>query len=317
MLSSVPPVRVRLVRVIAFVSFTVSACYSQTEPLHELQGMQDFPSQTIRQEVQEVNLILTITDHRNHFIPNLTASEISIRDNGEAPERITYFEAQTHLPLRVALVIDCSASVSYWFEAQKRAAEDFLKHMLHNGTDVAMVIGFNEQAYLAQAPTRDYSQLSRAIKGLHADGETAIYDAVGFASQALIGIDNDPSRRAIVLITDGEDNASHMTLMDAAEISQQNQSIVYILGTRDVDPRNKAAEQQMKQLAEVSGGEYWSADDQERIARALEKIEKDLRNQYAIAYRPPNARPDGSFHRISILVPKKLRVRHRRGYFAR
>jgi len=293
-------------------------CHSQTDSQVDGLGPAGFAAATLQKEVQEVRLLLSVTDHRSRFIENLTPAEITIKDNGEAPEKITYFEAQTGLPLQVAILIDSSDSILSWFEAEKRAADTFLKHALREASDVALIIAFNNQVRIAKGPTGDHSQLSRAIQDLHPGGETAIYDAVAFASQQLEKIqDLRPARRALIVITDGEDNSSHMRLETASSIAQETESIIYILDVREEyvgDPRAEAA---MNNLAEVTGGRCWRVDTEGRIKKAFDQIESELRSQYAIAYKPANVKPDGSFHQISVIVPRKLRARHRQGYFAR
>jgi VWFA-related protein len=268
--------------------------------------------------VQEVNLILTVTDRRKHFVRGLTLSDITIEDNGVPPEQITYFEAQTALPLRVALVIDSSDSVNYYFHSEKYAAQRFLKDTLRSVSDLALVIGFNTHARIVQGATRDHNLLSRAIKYLAVGGETAIYDAVALASRELAAIkDTQPSRRAVILITDGEDNSSKITLQQAAEIAQRTESIIYVLDISEEYLRAKNAEEAMKQLSEVTGGQYLHAANEDLIGAAFSKIEAGLRTQYAIGYRPAHTTADGSFHRILVLGPKKFRIHHRQGYFAR
>jgi Ca-activated chloride channel homolog len=295
------------------------ACCAQTEALTGIRPfLEEDLATTIRKEVQEVNLILTVTDHRKHFVRDLTLSDITIEDNGTPPEQITYFEAQTALPLRVALVIDTSDSVNYCFHSEKYAAQRFLKRTLRSVSDLALVIGFNAYARIAQGATRDHDLISRAIKHLPFGGETAIYDAVALASRELAGIkDTQPSRRAIILITDGDDNSSEITLQHAAEIALQNESIIYVLDTGAEYFRSKNAGQAMKQLSEITGGQYLRADNEDRIGSAFSKIEAGLRTQYAIGYKPAHTKADGSFHRILVLGPKKFLIHHRQGYFAR
>jgi len=310
---------IRLATLISLAGFGVIACHPQIEAFSgdgPLLG--DGSVLTVKKEVQEVNLILTITDRRRHFVRNLTQAQITIQDNSQPPEKITYFESQTNLPLRVALVIDASDSVFYCFGVEKQAAETFLRRILRSASDMALVIGFNEHARLAQGPTGDHHLLSRAIKGILPGGETAIYDAVALASQELGGInDTQPSRRAIILITDGDDNSSQITLQHATEIAQRNETIIYVLDTSLEYSTSKNAELAMKRLSEVTGGQYLRADNEDRIESAFSKIEAELRSQYAIGYKPANTRPDGSFHQIFVLAPKDLVVRHRQGYFAK
>jgi len=319
MLACLLRLTIRLATLISLACFGVIACYPQIEAFSSDGPLLEESSVlTVKKEVEEVNLILTVTDHRGRFVGNLTQTQITIQDNGQPPEKVTYFESQTNLPLRVALVIDSSNSVFNFFDFEKHAAETFLRHVLRSVSDVALVIGFNEQAWLAQGPTDDHHLLSRAIKRILPGGETAIYDAVALASRELGGInDTQPSRRAIILITDGEDNSSQITLQRAGEIAQQNESIIYVLNIRGEDFSSNKRKRAMKQLSGITGGQYLRADNEDRIQGAFSKVEAELRGQYAIGYKPANTRSDGSFHQISVRVPKKLVVRHRQGYFAR
>jgi len=167
-------------------------------------------------------------------------------------------------------------------------------------------------------PRSDYHLLSRAIKGILAGGEAAIYDAVALASRESGMIaDAQPSRRAVILITDGEDNSSQMTLQHAGEIAGQNESIIYVLDTSTEYFASEQAKRAMKQLSEITGGQYLRAGNEDRIESAFFTIEAERRSQYAIGYKLANTRPDGAVHQISVRAPKKLVVRHLQGYFAR
>jgi VWFA-related protein len=274
---------------------------------------------TVSKEVQEVRLAFTVTDRRGHFVPNLVPSDFSIHDNDEPPERITYFENQADLPLRLAVVIDSSDSVTYAFNYEKRAAAAFLGHILRPATDLALVIGFNQEARLAQGLISDKNRLSRAIRDLRNGGETALYDAVSAASQQLAQVkDTQASRRVIILITDGEDNRSHTTLEQAADLLQRNECAMYTFSINLAqDGNSDRPNRAMQELSGLTGGSFLHARDYEEMRSAFSKIDKELRSQYVINYKPANASPDGSFHHISIQGPKKLRIHHREGYFAR
>jgi len=279
--------------------------------------LEDPSAPIIRKQVQEVKLILAITDRHRHLVKNLSADDIAILDNGLPPEQITYFEPQTQLPLRVALVIDRSDSVSSNFAFEKSAAKQFLSHGLRNDSDLAIIVEFNDIARVAQGPTSNRRLLSHVISKLPSGGNTSIYDAIVLATQQLGMIrDTQPSRRAIILITDGSDTSSHTTLAAAVEVAQQNETIVYVLRTEQYW-EHKNSEQAMQQLSELTGGDSFMADTDYQIERAFSKIQTELRSQYAIAYRPTNIAPDGSFHQISVLVPRELIARYRHGYFAR
>jgi Ca-activated chloride channel family protein len=274
---------------------------------------------TIRKEVQEVNLTFTVTDHRGHFVRSLAPSDFTINDNGEPPERITYFESQSELPLRLAIVVDSSDSVANVFDDEKRSAAYFLKRMLRRTSDLALIIGFNQEVRLVQGLAADADLLSHAIRKLPIGGYTAIYDAVSVASQELAKAkDRQTVRRVIVLITDGEENSSHIKLEQAEEAAQRNECAVYVMSLNvETDSEREQSDRAMKELSEVTGGTFLRADTAERVDIAFTKIDKELRSQYLISYKPASVSPDGSFHRIVVSGPKKLRIHHRDGYFAK
>ena len=263
--------------------------------------------------VQEVNLILRLAGHHGHSAPGLTAADFRILDNGQPPERITYFECESNVPLRVALVIDVSDSVAYSYSLERSAAMRFLKNDLRF-PDLALVVGFNDQARLLQDSAGDSRLLRKAIREVQKGGQTAIYDAVAFAAQELEKIRGDEfSQGVIIVISDGDDNSSHVSLQDAVQIVQRSQAVVYVLKIGDFAPPE--AEDAMKRLSGLTGGKLLGTLDQSAIP--FSRIEKDLRNQCAIGYVPADTKPDGTFHRIDVQASKKLKLRYKQGYFAR
>jgi VWFA-related protein len=303
-----------LLFIFGFAAVTCSAqLASNSEPFGS-------PVLTVNKEVQEVNLVLTVTNRWGHFVHNLTENDLSILDNDRPVEKITYFQPQTDLPLRVAVVVDTSSSITHRFHFEQKAATAFLRRVLRHDSDLAVVIGFNQQVTLAQAATEDMDLLSAGIKKLTPEGETAVYDAVSVACQELLKVkDHQPSRRAIILITDGEDNDSHIDLQQAVERALRAEAVVYVLSTNPEYAIRVAEEgdRSMKQLAQATGGRLLRADSQSDVISAFSKIAKELRSQYAIGYKPANHGPDGLFHRLSVLGPKKFHLFHRSGYYAR
>jgi VWFA-related protein len=276
---------------------------------------------TINRRVQEVSLVLTVTNGKGHFVRNLNEADFNILDNGRTPDRITYFQPQTNLPLRVALVIDTSDSVTYRFSFEQKAGAAFFRHVLHAPADLGSVIGFNHEVHVAQDPTHSTKALDSALKRLHPGGETAVFDAVLTAARQMVAIqDQQPSRHAIILITDGEDNHSQAKFDEAVEWALRSESVVYVVSTNSSEDTVGLAgegDDRMKQLAEATGGRLLHADGDGDVANAFSKIEKELRSQYAIGYKPPSDAPDGLFHRLVVVGPKKFRIFHRLGYFAR
>jgi VWFA-related protein len=258
-------------------------------------------------------------DHQGHLVRNLTSSDFTIKDNGELPKRITHFEPQADLPLRIAVLIDTSASVTDSFAFEQRAAAIFVSHVLRPKSDLGLIIGFNNTPLVVQPATNNIGLLSLMINSLTTHGETAVFDAVSMASQELGKIDDaSPARRVIVLITDGEDNSSHLNLPQTIEMAQRNDCFVYVLQIRTFSSADsKAADYAMTELSKATGGQVITADNKRKLVRAFSAIEKDLRSQYAIGYTPANLTPNGSFHRLIVVGPNKLRIYHREGYFAR
>jgi VWFA-related protein len=275
-------------------------------------------SPSIRTQVQEVSLMFTVTDRHGHFVRNLAPSDFTIQDNGEPPARITYFESQSELPLRLAMVIDTSDSVGRIFNDEKRSAAHFLKRVLRPTSDLALIIGFNQEVHLYQELTSDNKSLSHAIRELRGGGDTAIYDAVSAASQWLANVkETQTVRRAIILITDGEDNRSHIKLEEVEELAQRNECAVYVMNILPTDPDREQSDRAMKELSDVTGGTFLPIHSEEGVTIAFSDIEKGLRSQYLMSYKPARTSPDGSFHRLVFAGPKKLRVHHRDGYFAK
>lgn len=273
---------------------------------------------TIRKQVQEVNFAFTVTDRRGRLVKNLTQSQLLILDNDQRAGQITYFESRTNLPLHLALVMDISDSVIYCLNSQRKTAASFLKRNLRPDRDRAAIIAFNDTVRVMQPPTADLRVLTKSLKEVHVGGETAIYDAVATASHELAGIpDSRPSRRVIVLITDGEDNRSHITLQQAADLALKNETAVYVVSTNSPSFQDEESkgDKAMKQLARDTGGTFFTTRGD--LDNAFFKIEKELRSQYVIGYKPPNDTPDGQFHRLKILGPGRLRFFHRTGYFAK
>jgi VWFA-related protein len=276
---------------------------------------------TIDRHVQEVSLILTVTDNHGRFVRNLSESDFNILDNGQMPDRITFFQPQTNLPLRVALAFDTSDSVTYRFNFEQRAAAAFFRHVLHAPADLGSIVAFNHEAHVAQEPTRNIKELDAALRCLHPGGETAVYDAVVMAAwQMSVLHDIQPSRHAIIVISDGEDNHSRAHLEGAVEAALRSESVVYVVSTNSPDLDVGLASEgdaAMKQLAEATGGRLLHANGEGDVANAFSRIEKELRSQYAIGYKPASDAPDGLFHRLVVAGPKKLHIFHRLGYFAR
>jgi VWFA-related protein len=275
---------------------------------------------TIFKRVEEVNLVLSATDHRGHFVRGLNPSDLAISDNGEPPAKITYFESQTGLPLRVAVLIDTSDSVGNQFAFELKSAQAFLKKVLRPNEDAALIVGFNQKPNLVQPLTSDLSRLSHALNSLKPKGETALYDAIALASDQLrMASDSDPVRRVIVIVTDGVDNSSHISLNQAEERALRAESVIYVMNIRELPftPEDRVGNQVIQQLAASTGGRVLKGHDSGDMARSFRKIEDELRSQYAVGYRPRQTIASFFFRPVRIHGPKGIRIRCREGYYPR
>jgi Ca-activated chloride channel family protein len=278
------------------------------------------PLPTFSKDVQEVSLVLTVTNKRGRFVRDLDLKDIAILDNDLPPEKVTFFQSETDLPLRVALVVDTSDSITHRFAFEKDAASAFLKKVLRPTSDLGMIVGFNQHVHVAQGASNDPRKLREGLDRLSLGGETAVYEAVKAASQQLAKVrDTQSSRRAIVLITDGEDNRSNIGLQDAINAALHADAVVYVLSTNPELSISLAQEgdKAMRQLAENTGGRLLRAGEDDDVKSAFSKLAQELRSQYAISYKPAIKSPDGLFHHLIVTGPKKLRFYHRLGYFAR
>jgi len=303
-----------------FTICLASTSYAQAPSLQGYASIISNPVTTLSKRVEEVNLVVTVTNKRGQIIDDLGESDLQILDNDRPPNRITYFQNQTDLPLRVALLVDSSDSITRRFRFELEAAGTFLKQILRPNTDLALVEGFNQNVNLLQPLTADIELLTKGISSLQPSGETAIYDAVTKACQELMRKnETQPVRKAIILITDGEDNHSQVGLDQAVETALRAETAIYVVSTnaRPETPWAEKAAKAMQTLSESTGGHILRSDADSRLGKAFRKLELEMRTQYAIGYKPANTAPDGLFHRLTVLGPKKLRVFHRQGYFAR
>lgn len=273
---------------------------------------------TIVRQVNEVNMLLSVTNRHGRFVEDLSQSDLVISDNGQPPEKITYFQRQTDLPLRVALVVDVSDSERYYLGLEQQAVQSFLKKILRADIDSALVVAFNQNAMLLQGPTSNLPRLKSVIRGLKSGGETSVFDAVALAADQLRAIpDSQPVRRVIVLVTDGADNRSKIGLDDAIQSVLRAESVLYSIDTKDtvVSDEDKKADHVTKYLADATGGRMFKVKESSDVSVSFKKIQQELRSQYAIGYRPSHLL-SGLFRTVQIFGPKGIQIRHRAGYYS-
>jgi Ca-activated chloride channel homolog len=273
---------------------------------------------TIHKRVDEVNVLFIATDKHGKFVRDLGQNDFSILDDHKPPQSIVNFRRETDLPLHLGLLIDVSGSVQSRFGFEQDAATSFLQHAIRAGFDKAFVVGFNKQSDLAQDFTDNVHLLSEGIHRLHDGGGTALYDAIYRACKEKLLKDrpDHPTRKAIVVLSDGEDNQSDVTRAQAIEMAQRAEVIIYAISTDDSGLILRG-DRVLEQLAAATGGRAFFPFKMKDITHSFAAIEDELRSQYVVSYRPADFDADGRYRSIEISALKKdLQVRARKGYFA-
>lgn len=302
-------------------SQTTSAPQSQTAPAPPpaLQDDSNETLTTIRTRTEEVNVVFTVTDKHGRRITNLKQGDFTIADDNKPPAQINSFRAEANLPLQVGLLIDASSSVRDRFKFEQEAAIEFLNQTIRLHYDKAFVIGFDVTPEVTQDFTDNTDLLARGVHELRPGGGTALYDALYYACRDKLM--KEPSvrnvRRAIVLLSDGEDNQSHVTMGEAIEMAQRAEAIVYTISTNVSGVKSKY-DKILERISDATGGRSFAPFQISDVVNAFADIQEELRSQYAVAYRPADFKHDGHYRTIEIAAKdaKNLRVRSRRGYFA-
>jgi VWFA-related protein len=272
---------------------------------------------TVRVRTDEVNVVFTVVDKDGKFVRDLKQDQFRILDNKLPPRQMMNFAAQTDLPLQVGLLIDASNSIRDRFQFEKDAASEFLYEIIRPKTDRAFVLAFDEQWDVTQDFTGDIDKLRTGVKVIKAGGGTAMWDSVYFAcrDKLLKEKASGAVRRAIILISDGEDNLSRVYRQEAIDMAQRAEVIVYTISTSLVE-RHTKGDEDLKALAEATGGRAFFPVKLDDVVTAFSDIQEELRSQYSISYRPDQFVANGQFRPIQILTDsKKYKVRAKKGYY--
>lgn len=277
----------------------------------------------IRDTVDEVAVFFSVTN-RSSIVNGLEGSDLAIRDDGQAPDKVLQFAPQSKLPLHLGLLIDTSGSLSSRFDFEKKAASRFLSGILRNQSDLAFVAGFANDVNVTQDFTGDTQQLTQAIDKLAINGGTAIWDAVSLACWKLAGLpESERVAKVLVVLTDGEDNASHLSLKRAIQDAESTGVTIYTISTREYADLHKFgmsdADKVLEALSERTGGEALFPGELSALDKSFGRLRDVIRSRYLVAYRPANFRNDGHFRKISIVASKNgkhLKVHARDGYYA-
>jgi Ca-activated chloride channel family protein len=273
---------------------------------------------TIRKRVDEVNVLFIATDKHGKFVRNLNQNDFNFLDDHKPVQSIVNFRRETDLPLQLGLVIDVSGSVHTRFDFEQDAATSFMQHVLRAGFDKAFVMGFNAKQDVTQDFTDDVQRLSQGVRSLHDGGGTALYDAIYHACHdKLLKQQSDrPVRKALIVLSDGDDNQSEYTLMQAVEMAQRAEVIVYAISTDDSGLILRG-DKNLEKLAAATGGRAFFPFKMKDIKNSFAAIEDELRSQYVVSYHPADFNADGRYRTIEISALKKdLQVRARQGYYA-
>jgi VWFA-related protein len=273
----------------------------------------------IRVGTNEVNVVFTVTDRHGKRVTDLKQADFRIVDDNKPVMEVRSFHAETNLPLQVGLLIDASSSVRDRFKFEQESAIEFLNQTVRKRYDQAFVVGFDVTPEVTQEFTDDTEKLAHGVRELRPGGGTAMYDALYYAcrDKLLKQPQNGPTRRAIVLLSDGEDNQSHVTREEAIDMAQRAEAIIYTIST-NVSGTKGAGDKVLERLADATGGRAFFPFQIRDVTNAFAEIQEELRSQYAISYRPADFKSDGHFRTIEIVANdrKNFRVRARRGYYA-
>jgi VWFA-related protein len=272
----------------------------------------------IRIDVTRVNLLYTVSDKRGRFITDLTKDDFEVYE-GKKKQTIGSFAAESDLPLRLAIVIDTSNSIRDRFRFQQEAALEFLRSTMRAAKDKAIVVGFDMLPNLAADLTDDMQKLERAVRDLRPGGGTSLYDAVAFASRDKLSQDQprEKFRRAMILLSDGDDNNSKYTRDQALEMAHKADVVVYTIST-NISRTETPGDKVLKYYAQETGGLAFFPFKVEDLAQSFENIANEMRHQYSLLYNPEPLRADGLYHEVEVKVKnrKDMVVRARKGYYA-
>jgi Ca-activated chloride channel homolog len=302
--------------------------------------------EVVRVETDLTNILFTAVDKSKRFITTLRQEDVRVTEDGR-PQEIFTFARQTDLPLSLAILIDTSISEERTLPIEKAAAATFVDQVLRPDKDEMAVISFTGEATLEQGLTGSATRVRRALDRVEfvppsgyvsgigqvgtppisgqnqmTQGSTAIWDAVLVTSEEVLTEASDKTRRAIILLTDGQDTSSRKNIDDAIEAAARADAVVYAIGIGDeyYGGVNKGT---LRKISERTGGRAFFPEDESELRDAFAQIQLELRSQYLVAYSPTNKNRDGSFRRVEIEVvnpelrKQNLRLTYRQGYFPR
>ena len=299
---------------------------------------QEGPAETLKVSVNVVGLFYNVKDKHGALIPNLTKNDFEVYEDG-TPQTIKYFAAESNLPLTLGILIDSSGSQAGVLDMEKEVGGAFLKQILTD-KDEAYVIDFNIDASLVQDFTRDVRRLQTALNKVKintgitqpmigsggpvptagAARGTVLYDAVYLSAHDMLA--KEVGRKAMILLTDGEDEGSQLKIKDAIEASQKADAIVYVLLCADRGfygsyGMGYSGEGEMRKLTEQTGGRVINVGRKlDKLREAFDQVAAELRSQYSLGYTSTNTKLDGSYRKLEIKSKQAYKIQSRAGYYA-
>ena len=269
-------------------------------------------------DVTRVNILFTVSDKKGRFVSNLVKDDFEIFE-AKKPQNILEFNAESDLPLRIAVLLDTSNSIRERFRFIQEAALEFLRSTIRPRTDKALVVGFDTSAQLVADLTDEMPKLEKSIREMRAGGGTALFDALYFACRDKITLDQPRHkfRRAIIIISDGDDTQSRYTREQALEMVQKSDAVVYTIST-NITRVETDGDKILRYLAKETGGQAFFPFKVEDLSQSFTNIANELRSQYNLFFRPEPLRTDGLYHQVDVRVKnrKDVVVRARKGYYA-
>ena len=296
----------------------LGAGWAQTRPAQPARPLEDDPQARIILDVTRVNLLFTVTDKRGRFVTDLTKDDFTVRE-GKTFQKILEFTAESDLPLRLAILVDSSNSIRDRFRFIQEAAIEFLTSVMRPQQDKSAVISFDTAPELQADLSSDIEAQARVIRQLRAGGGTSLYDAIFYASRDKLMLDQPRHkfRRAMVILSDGDDNQSRYTRDQALEMAQKADVVIYTIST-NITRIESDGDKVLKYLSSETGGVTFFPFKVEDLSQSFENIANEMRHQYNVLYRPEPMKTDGSFQAVELRVKTRgnLVVRSRRGYYA-
>jgi VWFA-related protein len=337
--------RVLIVLVLAGLCAAAPFLMAQ-QPSGQLPSLQDQksddsqqPTETLKVNVNVVQLFFNVKDKHGALIPNMTKDDFDIFEDGQK-QTIKYFTPETNLPLTLGILIDSSGSQMHVLDMEKEVGGAFLKQVLTD-KDLAFVMDFDVDASLIQDYTRDVQRLQKALNSVKinsgvtmptlpgagggpvptaASPGTVLYDAVYLSAHDMLA--KEVGRKAMILLTDGQDEGSRLKIKDAIEAAQKADSIVYVLLCADRGGYMSAGmgyygEGDMKKLTEQTGGRVINVGNKfDKLREAFDQVAAELRSQYNIGYTPTNTKLDGAYRKLEIKNKQNYKIQARAGYYA-